>query len=84
MSLNIKNADTYRLVKELAAETGESMTETVTVAVRERLDRVRRDRDKDAVKRWLAKGKRIRSQLQEPYLSVDHGDLLYDELGLPK
>jgi antitoxin VapB len=39
--LNIKNAETHRLVKELAALTGESMTAAVTNAVRERLERVR-------------------------------------------
>jgi antitoxin VapB len=37
MSLNIKNPETYRLVKELADATGESMTTAVTEAVRERL-----------------------------------------------
>src|SRR3990172_5335001 len=44
MSLNIKNVETYRLVKELADETGESMTAAVTEAVRERLDRGRAER----------------------------------------
>ncbi len=40
MSLNIKNAETYRLVRELADLTGESMTGAVTEAVRERLERL--------------------------------------------
>jgi len=41
MALNIKDRQADRLARELAAETGESITTAVTVAVRERLDRVR-------------------------------------------
>jgi len=41
MALNIKDEQADRLARELAAETGESITTAVTVAVRERLDRVR-------------------------------------------
>jgi antitoxin VapB len=41
MPLNIKSAKTDRLVRELASLTGESITEAVTKAVAERLDRCR-------------------------------------------
>jgi antitoxin VapB len=41
MALNIKDDGTDRMVRELAAETGESLTTAVTVAVRERLERIR-------------------------------------------
>lgn len=41
MALNIKDPTTDRLVRELAATTGESITTAVTVAVRERLERIR-------------------------------------------
>jgi antitoxin VapB len=41
MALNIKDEGTDRLVRELAAETGETITTAVTVAVRERLERLR-------------------------------------------
>lgn len=41
MALNIKDERADRLVRELAAETGESLTTAVTVAVTERLERVR-------------------------------------------
>ena len=40
MSLNI-NAETHQLVQELAALTGETQTTAVTIAVRERLERIR-------------------------------------------
>jgi antitoxin VapB len=41
MALNIKDEGTDRLVRELAAETGETITIAVAVAVRERLERLR-------------------------------------------
>jgi len=41
MALNIKDDGADRLARELAAETGESITMAVTVAVRERLERLR-------------------------------------------
>jgi antitoxin VapB len=40
MGMNIKNKEAYRLTKQLAKLTGESLTTAVTEAVRERLDRV--------------------------------------------
>ncbi len=41
MTLNIKDPKADALVRELARTTGESITTAVTVAVRERLERVR-------------------------------------------
>jgi len=41
MALNIKDHGADRVVRELAAETGESITTAVTVAARERLERLR-------------------------------------------
>jgi antitoxin VapB len=82
MSLNIKNPTTYRLAKELAAATGESMTEAVTVAVRERLDRVRPGIDFDRVEELLDE---IHRRVPPGFFDIDHDELLYDdELGLPK
>ncbi len=86
MSLNIKNAETYRLIKELADLTGESMTGAVTKAVRERLDRVRREAGEPAgmAERILAIAADMRARLPDDFFDVDHGDLLYDENGLPR
>jgi antitoxin VapB len=41
MALNIKDDEADRLARELAAETGESITTAITLAVRERLERLR-------------------------------------------
>ncbi|MGN6754457.1 MAG: type II toxin-antitoxin system VapB family antitoxin [Intrasporangium sp.] len=40
MALNIKDAETDRLVRQLAAETGESITVATRVAIEERLARL--------------------------------------------
>ncbi len=81
--LNIKTKDAHRLARQLADVTGESMSEAVTKAIRERLDRVRGTRTGMA-DRLLKIGKEFARDLEEPYKSIDHGDLLYDEKGLPK
>ncbi len=39
MALSIKSDEADRLARELAAETGETLTEAVEIALRERLDR---------------------------------------------
>ena len=45
MALNIKSVETDRLARELAAETGETLTEAITRAIEERLARCRRKRN---------------------------------------
>jgi antitoxin VapB len=84
MSLNIKNEQTHRLARELASITGESMTVAVSEAIRERLERVRRDSKEDMVERIMKIAKECGPLWQEPYRSIDHGELLYDEKGMPK
>lgn len=66
LSLNIKREETYRLARELAGLTGESVTEAVTSAVRERLDRVRREQSVSTVDRLLAIGEDCAARLKEP------------------
>ncbi|MFZ1882841.1 MAG: type II toxin-antitoxin system VapB family antitoxin [Rhodoplanes sp.] len=84
MSLNIKNKEAHRLAEELARLTGESLTTAVTKAMRERLDRVRQAQWGSLSERLLAIGKDCAGRLQEPYRSADHGELLFDERGLPR
>jgi antitoxin VapB len=84
MSLNIKNEETHRLIRTLAALTGESMTAAVTEAVRERIERLRMAQPAGLAERLLAIGRDCAAKLEEPYRSAEHGDLLYDERGLPR
>ncbi|MBV8844656.1 MAG: type II toxin-antitoxin system VapB family antitoxin [Bryobacterales bacterium] len=44
MALNIRNPEAEQLAAELAKQTGETKTEAVTKALRDRLMRVRRER----------------------------------------
>lgn len=82
MSVLIKDPDTDRVIRELAARTGETLTHAVKIATEERLARLPRDKgriDRDELDRVLA---RIRS-----YPITDHRTpdeiLGYDENGLP-
>jgi hypothetical protein len=86
MSLNIKNEETVRLVRELADELDVSMTAAITEAVRFRLEQIRAeppegDFDEEEV---FALAREMRERLGEEYLSQDFDALLYDEMGLPK
>ncbi|HVA90992.1 MAG TPA: type II toxin-antitoxin system VapB family antitoxin [Chloroflexota bacterium] len=83
MSMNIKSDEAHRLARELADLTGESQTTAVTIALRERLERLVAEQPADLVARLLAIGRDCARRLPEPYRSIDHGDLLYDEQGLP-
>ena len=85
MSLNIKNPEAHKLAHDLAALTGESMSAAVTIAVRERLERLRQERDKD---KFLAKIMEIARDcarhLKGSAMLDNPDEFLYDENGLPK
>ncbi|HLX98972.1 MAG TPA: type II toxin-antitoxin system VapB family antitoxin [Roseiarcus sp.] len=86
MSLNIKNPEAHALAERLARLTGETLTEAVTKALRERMARVEEkpDFDEALYEKLKAIAADARKHMKEPWLSVEHGDLLYDERGLPK
>ena len=88
MAVNIKNAETEQLARELAALTGESVTAAVTTALRERLERLNRASTPgdpaERAARMLALGRDVAARLPEPWRSEDHGKLLYDDKGLPR
>ena len=84
MGLSIKNEKTYRLIRELAELTGESLTEAVTLAVEKRLEELKRERGTGKAARLMAIGREAAARLKEPYRSLDHAKLLYDDQwGLP-
>lgn len=84
MSLNIKNPKTFRVAHELAELTGESLTGAVTVAVQERLERLRGSGQPGLAERLLEIGRDTAARLPEDLRAVDHADVLYDESGLPR
>ena len=79
MGINIKNAETERLIRELAALTGEGKTEAVTKAVREKLERL--GADAVAAKRIKAM-KEIADKMAPLMKDFDMEEFLYGEDGL--
>lgn len=88
MSMNIKNDETHRLARELADATGESLTAAVTVAVRERLERVRTNPVSEGERRLrkdaLMSIAQEAAALDPGLRSADIDHQLYDESGLPR
>jgi antitoxin VapB len=82
MALSIKDPETDRLARELAAITGESLTEAIRVAIEERLARARVPEYPPLVEKLRRIQERIASL---PVLDArDPDELLYDEHGLPR
>ena len=78
MAINIKNEETARLTIELARQTGLSLTQAITVAVKEKLARLNQspNGEEELMALALDTSKRL--------IGIqDHGKLLYDERGLP-
>ena len=84
VSLNIKNQETCRLASELAALTGETMTGAITVALKERLEREKRERSFEDRVLLHTIGQRCAGLLLDGPSALGHGDFLYDEHGLPR
>jgi antitoxin VapB len=84
MGLNLINDEAHRLAQEVAKLKGECLTAAVTSAIRESLARERARRHVEVADRLLALGKDCALRLKEPFRSADHGDMLYDERGLPR
>lgn len=83
MSLNIKNEETHRRVRELALLAGETMTQAVDRAVTERLDRLARASNRtQRVDRLLQIGRECAALPVLDERSPE--DMLYDERGLPR
>src|SRR3954471_17593248 len=85
-TLNLKNPEVYRLASELAAATGESMTEAVRLSLQERLDRVNKSQAVEVerrIRRVHELAAMIRSLAPPGYFGQDFDELMYDENGLP-
>ncbi len=83
MALSIKNPEVERLARELAAKTGESITDAVMVALRERLARAEHDRKRELkVARLIEIGREGRALPTFDDRSIEE-IIGYDEHGLP-
>jgi antitoxin VapB len=84
MPISIRDRETDRLAREVAALTGETITDAIGNALRERLVRERARRGGGRVARLLAIGDRCAKHMNRPFTSADIDELLYDEMGLPR
>jgi antitoxin VapB len=84
MALSIKDPEADRLARELAAQTGETLTEAVLQALRERLARQRRKKGAPARREKLRALRESMRQL--PVLDARSPEELvgYGEDGLPR
>jgi antitoxin VapB len=82
VSLNVKDPEAHRLAQAIARETGESLTRVVVESLRERQAKIEKRKDKASLAELMAIAKRASRAVRRPY--VEHGQLLYDEHGLPK
>lgn len=83
MSLNIKNEETHQLAAQLAQLTGETLTRAVTIALKERLEREKRRRNRTGVAAALMQiAQRCASR---PVLDNRSPEAIigYDEHGIP-
>lgn len=81
-TLNIKDPEAHRLAQAIAQATGEPMTRIVVEALRDRLARIERQRERASVGELLSIADRAARLVTKPY--AKHGDDLYDHDGLPK
>jgi antitoxin VapB len=83
MALNIRNHETEKLASDLAALTGETKTEAVTKALKDRLEQIKRRRSKRRLVDRLDEIAKHCASL--PVLDRrSPEDMLYDEQGLPR
>jgi antitoxin VapB len=81
--LNIKNPEADRLARELAAVTGETLTEAVTRALQERLERTSGRRHARSLRAEIERIQERVSRLEVLDRRTPDEILGYDENGLP-
>jgi antitoxin VapB len=91
MGLNIKNPEAEKAIRDLAAATGESLTEAIEKAAKERLARIQAKSKPRTVEEFLEAIRPIqdafaaaRKASGDTRTSQELMDELYDEHGLPK
>lgn len=83
MALNIKSPEADRLARTLADATGESLTEAVSTALRERLERVQGRKRALGLREEIERIQARIAQLPKLDSRSDDEILGYDEHGLP-
>jgi antitoxin VapB len=84
MALNIRNAETERLADELARLAGETKTEAVTKALRDRIVRLKRERSRRPLAEELDRIAMHCASLPVLDRRSDDEILGYDDNGIPR
>ena len=84
MAIHIKDAETERLARELAARSGESITQSTKIAIAERLERIRRNRSSEAQRTEILRIVQRIAALPELDSRSDNEIIGFDEAGLPR
>ena len=83
MALNIKHPEADRLARALAKATGESLTDAVLVALRERLQRHTGRGDRESLRKDLRRIQQKFARACDPAAPTPDEIIGYDERGLP-
>jgi antitoxin VapB len=81
MGMNIKNEEAHRLAIQVASLYDETLTEAVTVALRERLARATAE---DRFEKLRALAMEISARMPKGMTRESVDSMLYNEVGLPK
>lgn len=84
MALNIRNRETERLAEELATLAGETKTEAVTKALRDRIARLKRERSRRPLSEELDRIAMHCASLPVLDSRTDDEILGYDDTGVPR
>jgi len=86
MTMNIKNPEAHKLATQIAKLTGETLTEAVTQALRERAERLKEKKfDQKKFDALMRIADDFAARMSPEFKNLDIDELLYDpETGLPK
>lgn len=81
VQMNIKNPEARALAEKIAKRRGVSLTEAVVDSLKAAESALQEEDRKVRLDAFLAESRRLYSDEDR---AVDHGELLYDDMGLPK
>jgi antitoxin VapB len=84
MALSIQNKKAEKLAREVASQSGETITQAITRASEERLERMRGRRTAADTTVEILKIARRRSQLPDKDARIPEEILGYDDIGVPR
>ncbi|HMV78156.1 MAG TPA: type II toxin-antitoxin system VapB family antitoxin [Leptospiraceae bacterium] len=84
MALSLKDPETDQLARKVSQLTGETITQAITIALRERLDRLEHNYDMMRKVRIQEILDQFKAKVPLTAKSSDHSEMLYGKDGLPK